>query len=211
MEAVVSGFPRWSPDGKKIVFHSRPRGYASLYVISAEGGAAQRLGDGDDDETEPSWSHDGKWIYFTSRRTGDKQVWKMPANGGPKIQVTKRGGWSPLESVDGRYLYYVKRPQGALWRLPLAGGEESLVLPNVAGFGSAYAPGKEGIFFIGSTPKGGGQELAFFRFATRQISSIVPIQRPVGLGLALSPDERLILYHQTDQIGSVLMLVENFR
>ena len=59
-----------------------------------------------------------------SRETGDFQVWKMPASGGPAIQVTKRGGSVPLESVDGQYLYYVKLSQNALWRLPLAGGEE---------------------------------------------------------------------------------------
>jgi len=72
----------------------------------------------------------------------------MPASGGAAIQVTKRGGSMPLESVDGQYLYYVKLSQNALWKLPLAGGEEFQVLPAVAGFGSAYAPGKDGIYFI---------------------------------------------------------------
>jgi Tol biopolymer transport system component/DNA-binding winged helix-turn-helix (wHTH) protein len=208
--AFISGFPRWSPDGKNIVFHSRPQGPARLYIISAEGDIPQRLGDGEDNDYAPSWSHDGKWIYFSSRRTGDLQVWKIPAGGGPKIQVTKRGGWSPLESIDGQYLYYIKLPQYALWRLSLAGGEESQVLPAVAGFGSAYAPGKEGIYFIRRSPQVAGQEVAFFRYATRQITSIVRIPREVDIGLTLSADERLLLYGQTDQVGSDLMLVENF-
>ena len=147
MGAVVSGFPRWSPDGKNIVFHSRPNGFAGLYLISAEGGTAHRLDTGEVDHWGPSWSHDGKWIYFSSRETGDLQVWKMPASGGPQIQVTKRGGDVPLESVDGQYLYYVKLSQNALWRLPLAGGEESQVLPAVAAFGTAYALGKAGDLF----------------------------------------------------------------
>jgi Tol biopolymer transport system component/DNA-binding winged helix-turn-helix (wHTH) protein len=210
MGAYVSGFPRWSPDGKKIVFHSRPYGSASVYVISAEGGIPQRLGDGEDNDYAPSWSHDGKWIYFSSRRTGDIQVWKMPTGGGPKIQVTNRGGWSPLESADGQYLYYIKLPQYSLWRLPLGGGEESQVLPAVAAFGSAFAPGREGIYFIRNAVLGTGQEIAFFRFATRQITSVVNIPRPAEVGLALSPDERLILYSQADEDGSDLMLVENF-
>jgi Tol biopolymer transport system component/DNA-binding winged helix-turn-helix (wHTH) protein len=210
LEAVLSGFPRWSPDGKNIVFHSRPKGSAHLYLVSAEGGTSHRLGTGDGDADAPSWSHDGKWIYFNSRRTGNIQVWKMPASGGPEIQITKRGGWCPLESVDGQYLYYIKLPQYALWRLPLAGGEESQVLPAVAAYGSSYAPGKEGVYFIRPTGQGSGQELAFLRFATSQTTSVVTIPRTVGLGLALSPDERLILYSQTDQVGSDLMVVENF-
>jgi hypothetical protein len=77
--------------------------------------------------------------------------------------------------------------------------------------GSAYALGKQGIYFIRPTSQGSGQELAFLRFATGQISSIVTIPRSVTFGLALSPDERLILYSQRDQVGSDLMLVENFR
>ena len=210
MGAIVSGFARWSPDGKNIVFHSRPKGLASLYVISVEGGPARRLDTGEVDDVSPSWSRDGKWIYFTSRETGDAQVWKMPASGGPKVQVTKRGGYVPLESADGQYLYYVT-PQNALWRMPLAGGEAAMVLPAVAPFGSAYALGKQGIYFIRPTGQGCGQELAFLRVSTGQISSIVTIPRSVTFGLTLSPDERLILYGQRDQVGSDLMLVENFR
>jgi Tol biopolymer transport system component/DNA-binding winged helix-turn-helix (wHTH) protein len=210
MGAIVSGYARWSPDGKNIVFHSRPKGLASLYVISAEGGAAHRLDSGEVDDVSPSWSHDGKWIYFTSRETGDAQVWKMPASGGPKIQLTKRGGWVPLESADGQYLYYVT-PQNALWRLPLAGGEETQVLSDLAPSGSAYALGRQGIYFIRATGQGGEQELAFLCFATRQISPVVAIPRSVTDGLALSPDEMLILYSQRDQVSSDLMLVENFR
>jgi Tol biopolymer transport system component len=208
MGAIVSNFPRWSPDGKNIVFHSRPKGLASLYVISAEGGAARRLDTGEVDNVGPSWSHDGRWVYFASRETGDVQVWKMPASGGSKIQVTKRGGNTPLESDDGQYLYYITS-QNALWRLPLAGGEETQVLSDLAPLGSAYALGKQGIYFIRATGQGGGQELAFLRFATRQISPVVAIPRSVTDGLALSPDERLILYSQRDQVSD-LMLVENF-
>jgi Tol biopolymer transport system component/DNA-binding winged helix-turn-helix (wHTH) protein len=210
MGAVISGFPRWSPDGKEIVFHSRLNGFAGLYLISAEGGTAHRLDTGEADHWGPSWSHDGKWIYFSSRETGDLQVWKVPASGGPQIQVTKRGGDSPLESVDGQDLYYVKLSQNALWRLPLADGEESEVLPAVAALGTAFALGKQGIYFIRPAGQGSGQELAFLDFANSQVTSLVTIPRAVTFGLALSPDERLILYSQIDQVGSDLMLVENF-
>jgi Tol biopolymer transport system component/DNA-binding winged helix-turn-helix (wHTH) protein len=209
MGAIVSNFPRWSPDGKNIVFHSRPKGLASLYVISAEGGAARRLDTGEVDDVGPSWSHDGRWVYFASRETGDVQVWKMPASGGSKIQVTKRGGNTPLESDDGQYLYYITS-QNALWRLTLTGGEETQVLSDLAPLGSAYALGKQGIYFIRSVGQGGGQELAFLRFANHQISPIITIPRSVTDGLALSPDERLILYSQRDHVSSNLMLVENF-
>src|SRR5258708_35887206 len=91
-------------------------------MISAEGGHADRLDTAEAYHWGPSWSHDGKWIYFSSRETGDLQVWRVTASGGPQIQVTKRGGDSPLESVDGQDLYYVKLSQNALWRCALLGG-----------------------------------------------------------------------------------------
>ena len=211
MGAFVIGFPHWSPDGKKIVFHSRPKGSAVLYLISVEGGPPKGMGaEEEGNDTAPSWSHDGKWIYFASRRTGDIQVWKTPAGGGPRIQVTKNGGWAPLESIDGKYLFYIKLPHYALWRLPLMGGNESEVLPNVASFGTAYAAGQEGIYFIRNVDQGAGQELSFYRFANGQTTLIVRIPHSVGLGLALSPDERQVLYTQTNQDGSDLMLIENF-
>jgi hypothetical protein len=76
--------------------------------------------------------------------------------------------------------------------------------------GTAYALGKHGIYFIRPAGQGGGQELAFLDFATSQVASVATIPRSVSLGLALSPDEQLILYSQIDQVGSDLMLVENF-
>ncbi|PYT24912.1 MAG: hypothetical protein DMG57_27035 [Acidobacteria bacterium] len=56
----------------------------------------------------PNWSHDGRWIYFDSARAGEQQVFKIPANGGEAIQVTREGGFAPLESPDGKSLYYVR-------------------------------------------------------------------------------------------------------
>jgi Tol biopolymer transport system component len=208
--SITSGFARWSPDGNKIVFHSRPQSPANLYVVDSGGGNLNRLTNGPGSEISPSWSHDGKWIYFASRRTGESQIWKMPANGGPAIQMTKRNGWCPLESTDGRYLYYVTIPMLELWRMPLAGGPEEKIIAGLAVAGSAYAPAKEGIYFIRPAKDHNKQELAYFRFATGKTAAITPIPGHASLGLTLSPDERLILYGQTDQLASDLMLVDNF-
>lgn len=208
--AAVSGFPRWSPDGNKIVFHSRPKGYASLFVIDARGGRPEPLTHEPCEDYSPSWSRDGRRIYFGSQRTEGSQIWMVLAKGGPATQITRHGGWAPLESTDGQYLFYAKHNHG-LWRLLLSGGKEHQVLADVAGIGSAYDIGKTGIYFIGRANHAPGQTLAVLSFATGQITSLATISRPVDAGLAVSPDERLILYSQVDQIGGDLMLVENFR
>ena len=134
----------------------------------------------------------------------------MPANGSAATQMTKRSGWCPLESADGQYLYYVTIPTLELWRVPLAGGPEEKIISGLAVTGSAYAPTKRGIYFIRPTKDRNNQELAYFRFATGKITALTPIPGHASLGLTFSSHERLILYGQIDQLGSDLMLVDNF-
>jgi Tol biopolymer transport system component/DNA-binding winged helix-turn-helix (wHTH) protein len=209
-KAAVAGFPHWSPDGTKIVFHLRQQSQATIFVQDVQGGRPKCLTVAPSNDYSPTWSHDGKWIYFCSERLGGDQIWRIPAEGGPAKQITTHGGWSPAESADQKYLFYTKSKHNGIWRISLSGGEEQQVVSNVAALGSAYALGKQGIYFI-SLPGGGlGQHLAFLNFATGQVTSLANIPRPLFLGLTVSPDERILLYSQMDHVNSDLMLVEHF-
>ncbi len=209
--AVVSGFARWSPDGQTIAFHSRPNSLASLYKINADGGEPERLTLELGNNIAPSWSHDGKWIYFVSRRTGQSRIWKMPSAGGAATQITSRSGWCPLESKDGHTLYYASMSGAALWSLPLSGGRpEREVLTDLAGEGSSYVPATNGVYFIRSLGIRQKHELAFFDPVSNRTTRITEIEKPVSLGLTLSPQEDMILYSQVDRRMSDLMLVDNF-
>ena len=76
---------------------------------------------------------------------------------------------------------------------------------------AGWTVGKQGIYFF-TTPDGQGRsEIRLDHFSTGKISKILTIERSVGYRIAISPDERTILYGQCDQAGSDLMLVENFR
>ncbi len=58
--------PRWSPDGKWLVFLSRRAGdkCTQIYRMSPFGGEAERLTDIDTSVTSISWSPDGKYIAY---------------------------------------------------------------------------------------------------------------------------------------------------
>jgi len=214
LRGSVAGFPHWSPDGKLIVFHSRQHSYGQLFLLDVLTGRPRPLVYQAVNEMIPTWSHDEKWIYFDSSRSGAQQIWKVRTDGAGGItQLTKHGGAGlPLESVDGKFLFYTKTSGTGLWRMPLSGGEEQLFLPDpVGGSGLDYAVARSGIYFIREAGSKAKQRLIFFRFADGQMTTIAEMTRPVFMGLAISPDERTILYSQIDHVSSELMLVENFR
>ncbi len=151
----------------------------------------------------------GNGFTFARSASEGDQIWRIPAEGGPAKQITTHGGWSPAKSADQKYLFYSKSKHNGIWRISLSGGDEQQVVSNVAAFGSAYALGKQGIYFI-SLQGGVGQHLAFLNFATGQVTSLADIPRPLFLGLTVSPDERILLYSQMDHVNSDLMLVEHF-
>jgi len=203
--------PQWSPDGEWIAFSSLKTRW-EFYVISANGGKPKRLASSPANDGGARWSRDGKWIYFQSDRSGENQVWKMPAGGGEARQLTTKGrlwgGLWALESPDGQWVYH-SRGNNSLWKVPRDGGQETQVLESVNG--KAFGIVKEGIYFI-PMPDAAGRSstIQFFNFATKKIRSISTIKSATS-GLSVSPDGRWILYSQTDQLGSDLMLVEHFR
>jgi dipeptidyl aminopeptidase/acylaminoacyl peptidase len=58
--------PVWSPDGKTLAFLSSRGGDSQVYLLSMEGGEAQKLTKLSTGADNPKWSPDGKTIAFTS-------------------------------------------------------------------------------------------------------------------------------------------------
>src|SRR5580658_2465828 len=119
------------------------------------GGSPRRLTTHSADEVTPSWSH-GKWLYFASNRGGEFQIWKTSASTGesastPAPRVTRGGGFGPVESPDGKYLYFGKsRKKPALGRLALARGTDrpgEMILESLQDWGQ-WAIGAHGIYFF---------------------------------------------------------------
>jgi len=211
---VDLGSPRWSPDSRWIAFDSSKTGNSDIYVISADGGQPRRVTSGPSSSVRPSWSRDGRWIYFGSNRGGDWQIWKQPARGGSALQVVKqKGADEAFESLDGKFVYYAKLDVPGIWKVPVEGGEETMVVNR--GRRSVWALTSQGICFF-DLSSSTGLALNFYNFATGKVTLLREFSKDtsvdtVDTALTVSPDGHWILYTQLDQSGSNLMLVENFR
>jgi Tol biopolymer transport system component/DNA-binding winged helix-turn-helix (wHTH) protein len=205
--ASATGTPTWSPDGKQVAFYSNVEGSAQIYVIPVEGGSTRRLTSDSWGGSVPRWSRNGEWIYFSSKKSGSSQIWKAPAGGGPAVQVTHSGGVVCSESPDGKWLYFAgEGTDASLWKVPVAGGEETQVLSSVTRWN--YAIMDDGVYFVTRTRHGFAIE--FLSSATGRTEVIAPI-RDGYFGFSVSPDRKWILYTQGIPLSSELFLAEGFR
>lgn len=109
--------PRFSPDGRKILFTSDAGGGDNIWHMSTDGSDARQI-------TKESfrlvnnavWTPDGEYVmarkHFTSTRSlGAGEIWMYHITGGDGVQLSKRKNDQqdvnePCVSPDGRYLYY---------------------------------------------------------------------------------------------------------
>ena len=116
-----SVMPQWSPDGRTLVYSD----YHKLYLLSAEGGAPQKLVATDGgDEIAPTWFPDGKSIAFSYLPYPD-----VPQNGIRVINVASRKV-SVMPGSAG-YFYSTWSPDGN-WLVAAANNPTRIMLYSAA-------------------------------------------------------------------------------
>ena len=214
-----TGTPRWSPDGKFIVFDARPKGHSEIYAIDSEGGTPRQVTRGSRDSVVPSVSRDGVWIYYSSNVGGSWDLWKTRSSGqGAPVQVTHNGGFSGIESADGKILYYAKWDTPGIFSMPVGGGPEFQVTPDLLPkIWGAWGLTKQGIYLLRPAQKANSNDLepvlSFFDFKTKSTHDILTLVNlpSAGPSLAVSPDGTRVLVAHPDDGGSEIMIVDNFR
>jgi YD repeat-containing protein len=90
-------YPRWSPNGSKIVFQSDrdnpDTGFFDIYVMNADGSGQTRLTTDPNDDSAAVWSPDGSKIAFQSARNGvNYQIYVMNADGSGQMEISENTG-----------------------------------------------------------------------------------------------------------------------
>ncbi len=78
----VDVHPRWSPDGKKIVFQSNRSGNRDIWIVNTDGSGLRQITNNPGPDMTPYWSPDGKKIVFSSMRNGSEglDLWSADLN-----------------------------------------------------------------------------------------------------------------------------------
>jgi Tol biopolymer transport system component len=156
--------PKFSPNGKKIVFVSDRSGADNLWIANADGSDPRALTTAENTlYTAPSWTADSQYVLVSQKKpayyNAAFELWMYDIQGGTGIQITKAksspeappDSWynvlGTVGSPDGNYLYYaskhgyfaddVKFPLWQITRRDLHTGDEDTITSNQ---GSAVRP-----------------------------------------------------------------------
>ncbi len=209
-QGAVAVAPRWSPDETSIAFTEVSRGNPDIYLYDFNLRIPHRLTREDSTDVAWSWSRDGQWLYFFSDRTGRYEAWRLPIGGGDAEQLTDGGGAFPLESHDGREIYYMKLTSPrSVWRRPIGGGDESLLFEAPLSQ-RGFTLWEDEIVYLRQDPERAWVEA--YNFATCEVTTIADLGEGTRLGAygrhTVSPDGRTIVFTREDGGGSDIMMVD---
>ena len=145
--------PAPSPDGREIAFSYM----GDIWIVSADGGKAERLTVHDAYDDSPVWSPDGSMIAFSSDREGNDDVYVMPSDGGVPQKLTCHSSWDNVQcwTRDGDGILFSSsrdKLEYELYEVSLDGGLPKTLIDDRA-FNASLSPDGRWIAFTwGRTP-----------------------------------------------------------
>ncbi len=166
-DPAPEGWPRFSPDGQRIVFTRREAGVPSLYLIDTLGGIATRVLES---ASEASWSPDGTRLAFVYRPEGEQASALATAlidgsnirvlyTAEPAYPFVRNTAWS----ADGLQIAFGRSAGGSaseIWIVPADGGMPTRLSEQPIGVFNAepvFTP--DGRHVILSSNRGGATNL----------------------------------------------------
>ncbi len=185
-EAISHLRPRWSPDGRRIVFHAQERTKFDIRLVEVATKRTTTVTDDNYIDVDPVFGASPDAVYFSSHRSGGLNLWRVELGpegaliGAPR-QITTGAGQDVGLSLDRsgqRGAFSTLRQNADLWTLPLdpltsqpAGAPRELTASSREESRGAWSPDGRSVAF--NSDRGGEMNLWLFDLAsgrTRQLT-----------------------------------------
>lgn len=172
-------YPRWSNDGKKVVFVARFAGEENdrLTVLDTHTGQLTTLATGANWHRRPSWWSDDQSVIYTS----GNNLHRIDLANGQISRLTRQGGIFSRMATDGSF-YFTKGTNQGLWLLQPDGAEHQVLSGEQFSPKYAWTLVGSDVYFLQQKPN----QLVLSRFE-RQTGQVQQLQ--------LLPAEQLFPYN----------------
>ncbi len=113
--------PKWTKDGRHIIFSSTRSGNADVYMMTTDGNELKRLTFESSTEYPQAVSPDGQYVFGYTNAFGRLDLFKVSIRGGDLIRLTEHPlemEYYPSISPDGKYVLYNTSGGAGNWRKP---------------------------------------------------------------------------------------------
>ncbi|MBY0428934.1 MAG: Tol-Pal system beta propeller repeat protein TolB [Alphaproteobacteria bacterium] len=154
--------PRFSPDGKKVVFSLiEEGGDSNIFAMDLRTRRTNRLTNHPSINTSPSYAPDGNQVTFESDRGGSQQIYVMGGDGSNPHRISFGSGryGTPVWSPRGDLIAFTKQEGGTFYIGVMRpdGSGERLITQAFHAEGPTWAPNGRVLMYFKERPGSGGK------------------------------------------------------
>jgi dipeptidyl aminopeptidase/acylaminoacyl peptidase len=215
LESRIVGRPAWSPDGRRLAVAELRHGQADVVVVDVASGRRWRAAATAANEVSPGFDPDGHSVLYSSDAGGSWRLWRVreSQHATPMPRLGDEGLLGAR--VHGGAIFFVRPGSTGVWRAPLAAGTPARVPGTEELDPWADWDVADGTLFVRPLASEGREAYAVAIGAAASPSRVVVTGLPPapfpGLGLAVDPAAKELLFGALDGSDGDLLRVEGYR